>query len=504
MKKSTLVVAAAVANAAKAMGGVAYVFSTRSKSVLREENASASIGKHAFAEFACASCSTKFHALASSSPFCFTCGGAEVSKSAETATPNIHPDNELVSITCGVCSTANVMASEVAKVLTDSSHCSACGTALMSVQIAETDTFDSLLEDLTDENASEDLEAPAADPVVDTPVADPVADAPVAAEAEPVAEDTPAADAAPAEALPVATDAEEAPVGDADPETADSDEMPMNAYPAADPVAADESFDEDETVEYDDVNMMDTVSDDNVDQLAVVAMNSRVLLACENRLFAELTKENAGANADIFATAGFQAAIVSSLREDGVKATMANFGFTPIVVKAAVAKRAQRVVAKAVEKEVANIALSKETLLADFKQSVDLAAVGINKSFWKNASNPLRDALVSELSSMGVRGAERLVANVFSRHGLDFTASLLKQTTELMAKSPAMRDELAEVLDMTNVINADDDSGEDIDFESAVSASVETAAERRETRSSVGARPVSLVASIVGSEPLFS
>lgn len=469
-KQPSLKVAAAVAETAKKVGG-AYVFSSTSKSILREENASEIIAGNKFAEFACADCGTEFAALEATSPFCIVCGSLHVKKGKEKA-QSIHKDSELVSITCGACNSLSIVHNEISSAAKGGLHCASCGTELMSLTVKAADevpTDDEVdVDDLdvldVDDNA-DDVEATgeeeekeekeeSEDTHEERPSMDMSADEEdkkeeEKEESEDTHEERPETDMDTA-----ADEGDEERDDDGKEESEDkeekkedesnADEMPMNDYA-------------------EDVDMVDMVDEDNIDEMAIVNMSGAIHIAAGPHLVARLTQEKAGDNKDIFNTKQFQSAIIASLKDHGLAKTIETFGFEPIKVKANVKKHVAKLVKAGVEKEAADLKTLRETNAKAWNQALDIAAVGLNKSFWKGVQNPLKAALVRELSMVGVKGAEKIVAAIFEKNGLEYSAVLIKQAQELLAKSQEMRNELAEVLNMTGVLASDDDDEDDGD-----------------------------------------
>jgi hypothetical protein len=129
-------------------------------------------------------------------------------------------------------------------------------------------------------------------------------------------------------------------------------------------------------------------------------------------------------------------------------------------------------------------------------QSLAIAAVGINKRYFKDYPNPLKAALLQQLTQAGVRGAASLVSAAFSEHGVEYARSILALAQKISAMPEEVRDNHAESLDMTSdgdfmededtevVGLAEDEDGEDEfeDFGTGAPASVTAALERSSPR----------------------
>jgi ribosomal protein S27E len=591
-KQPALVVAAAIAETAKTVGR-AYVFTSASKAILQQENASVEIAKNKFAEFACADCGTSFDALNElASPFCFCCGSENVQKKEVKASQHIHPDSELISVTCSACASINVTHAAIAKAAKNNMHCSVCGTPLVSLSVEkaeeekpegdevsvddmdtldvdeatnlnadkegypgnESDTGEMMLseseddkdEDLLDEEEEagdvpealkehqfekKDEEESDAEEDKEEDKEEEEKEEEESAEGTDIPEDLhdelPEGHGEPAkpeaENLNVEHPAGGEAKGGGEPEHLHS-ELPTQPVKEGGSVkkakvkADSEVLDTNDAGESDDVediNMGDMVNDD-VEELSIIAMGSKILLASGPYVFASLDETNAGDNKDIFQTTQFQKAVIASLKIDGAKKTMEAFKFSPVIVKANIAKHVQKLVDQKLKAEGVALAKLRETLTADFKQSLDIAVVGLNKSFWKGVQNPLKAALVRELSTLGIRGAEKVVNQLFEQQGVTYASTLIEQATKILSKSKEMRNELATVLDMANsVVGAEgDEDEEDIDGLDTLEASLKPLSpekadalrrEKRELQDVSSTGPSSKVRQIIGGskEPLF-
>jgi hypothetical protein len=532
-KKPSLEVAAAVAVAAKQIGG-AYVYASLSKGILREENASAVIAKNEFAEFACADCGTEFQALAALKPHCITCGTlTRKVEGKEKVQAKIHPDTELVSITCNACNTVNITHEKVLSSIgaSNNPHCTSCGTEL-AVSVVKAD--DALPED--DEVTVDDLEVSTdgedddkEESAKDEEKKD---DKEKSAEGEKKDEKKDDAEkSAESKDDEKKDDKEKSAEGEdkkdeeeksephcAEEEKKDDEEKsgehndvskdPREAEHLVDelPGSGDKAVaDADEMME--EVDMTDMLDDENLEEMSVIARSGAVMLASGPYIFAELKVENAGENRDIFESAEFRKAIVDSLRKEGHAKTMAAFKFSPVKVKASLKKHVAKVIAKKVSEAAAALKQQQKELSANFKQSLDIAAVGLQKSFWAKRINPLKAALITELATLGMRNPERLVTRLFDQQGLAYTAALIAQAEELMAKSPEMRNEIASVLDMTQSVIASGDDDESESDEATVLSGAKELSEgdttklRREKSASVASvSKQSVLANVLGDD----
>lgn len=481
-KQPSLITAASVAKAAKQLGGV-YVFSSVDNSILKEENASAVIAKQSFAKYACSDCTAEFSALKElGNPFCILCGSEHIGQKGVVAKQDIHPDSDLVSIPCRACTSTNIVHQEIAKSVNNHMHCATCGTELIGsivVKASEDDEFgdDVSADDLdaldVDEVASEttdgeddadgkgvtDSVAPGgadADPEVAENLIEDKVDNVALPSATPVAEnlhvETPTDLPTPSKEAPVAEDLhDELPAA-----MANADEMPNNDYS-------------------EDIDMTDAVDTDDLTEMSVFSTTDSIMIASGPYILAQLQKEEAGENKDIFNSDSFRKAVISRLQSSGFEVALKDFGFKPVVLKASLKKSLQKKVEASVAGKTAQMDSERGSLVASWQQSIDIAAVGLNKNFWK-IDNPLKAALVRDLESAGMKknAADKLINRVFASHSLAYTTALIEQAKVLMKKSVEARNELADTLDMTGILasgsgdypeSEDDDGDEDDDFQ---------------------------------------
>jgi len=488
-KKPFLEVAAAVAEASKKVGDF-YIFSSLDRRILKEENASAIISTNKFSRYGCADCGTKFSALAGLeseplSPYCMVCGSNQVKRLEEVKAQKIHPDNQLVSNNCETCGSINVTHSDYIKAVKNANiHCVMCGTDMAHIQVQKADLADgdpeakdtSEMADMSELDTDAVLSADSEDdPDLQTD-SDGVFedDGPeVEGKAEDSEEDTEE------DASEKAEDDEKEEEGDAESEGGDDDldldELEESPVEGADDEDSDGEEKEEEQADgvdgdpgtnvsdLEDVNVADSVNDEDLDELALVKLENSFLLTAGSVCFAELKKEHAGENAELFDNPQFQSAILSSLHEDGIRQTMSAFNFSPVMLKVNLKKHVARKVTEAVATETSKLEQQRKDMIKAFRQAMDIAATGLNKGFWKDKTNPLKAAFVAELSGCGLRGAEKVVARIFEKQGLAYVATLMEQAKELLGKSPEMRNELASVLNMTGTVLSSDEGSEDDD-----------------------------------------
>lgn len=256
-------------------------------------------------------------------------------------------------------------------------------------------------------------------------------------------------------------DAEEAPEEDEDDKDEDLDEE-VDLEASEDPDALD-------LVDVDDM-------DDTLAGVSFASVGKTLHVIKANRIIASInSKVVAKHYSDLYTSNQFHQTVAYEIKKQGLRKALATFGFKN--AKVSFAKAAlinKRVEAKVGEQRKALDALAA-TKAKRFEQSLTIAAVGINRNFFKGQRNALRAALEDALLASGFRDAKRFTARLFSEHGVVYAKSILEQAKKLEGFSDRARNELAEVLDVTD----DPDAPED-DLVDDISEGIEEAAGEEE------------------------
>lgn len=234
---------------------------------------------------------------------------------------------------------------------------------------------------------------------------------------------------------------------------------------------------EEDTSGTDDVALVDAdaVPDTVDDEELTFATTANVVhVIRSNRIIASMGPALARkvSMSDLYLTDQFQDIVQASIEKRGLRKGLVKAGFVLAKVKLAAASKAT---SKAIEAKVearisAKVAaqLRKDEAL---EQSLAIAAVGINRRYFKDATNELRSALETELTTAGVRGASRMLQAAFQEHGVDYAKSILTLARKLSAMPDEVRNQYAEALDLTNdedyEVESDADEDEDLDEDDA-------------------------------------
>lgn len=210
----------------------------------------------------------------------------------------------------------------------------------------------------------------------------------------------------------------------------------------------------------------DEVSDtEGADDLAFATVANVVHVIRSNRIIASMGPAAARklGLSDVYMTEQYQDVIAHAIDTKGLRKGLVQQGLTLAKVKMTASKASAQVVKAKVE---AGMAAKMEALATKDKameQSLAIAAVGINKKYFKAADNSLKAALVEELKNAGVKGATTLVSNVFAEHGISYARSILTLANKIAAMPEEVRNLHADSLDMTSDEDFEDDVDSDVD-----------------------------------------
>ncbi len=371
----------------------------------------------------CAHCGTEvaMAEVASFTPFCPSCSTEMTPGDIVSVQTASIKEEELASVTCHHCQTANVIEDRMLAAMTDGKmHCTACaGEMYLKTEVAgdldplAMDDMDSLSETLPVEEGCGGTVTAGEDDGGSTLDPDIVEDAEAIAKG-------------------VSTGARA--VADALAEHQDTLDMDMT-----------------DSVEDDaDLEIKSDEDDENPEQARLLAFADGVMVA-------SLEKAHAGEHADIMFTRSFQDSVRRDMRKSGVKA-LASYGFKPVVVKVPVAQMVERRVQAELASEKAKVTASADNMKAVWDQSTKIAAAALNTGFYRNRTNPLADVLVATLQGMGFKQAKKVVHQALAQAGNDYIKALTELATEIEARTPEMRAELAQTLAEQNPLMRGDNT----------------------------------------------
>lgn len=517
MDKTLQKKAAVIASAAKDAGGM-FVFATTETNLLNDANASAVIAKFKYLEHSCTDCGTVFAApeIAGMEYHCSACGSGRVEASVKVVKPVIANDEALSLVNCTACHTHNVLPRGVVAA-TSHLNCTACGHSMHYKNTATTKVKADLGDDL-DLDGLDGLDDGLDGELLDLDDIDSMDTVDI--EDDSLFDDVTAADDG--QDIPSKEDGENTNEIPSD--------QPLDMDPAVTPAVTkgdDQGIDPPESppVTVDLLSEFDSNKDSHLSpegtQLSFVYVGKSMSIAAATDdqvvILATLSPEAAGEHAEIMQTQAFQTAVAHSVKTLGLSKTVANYNFKPstltVNVKAEALKRVEATVATDKKKITAKIA----EIAADFQQSLDIAAAGFAANFWRNKQDPVKAALITEFTSIGVKNAAKVVDRIFASHGVAQVREILTIARELSEQDVAARNGLAQAMNLSKYLptqaTVEDESDlerldtDDVeDTEEATVATVATPVSSVTARKSETASPykTSELQSILGGKSLFN
>lgn len=452
------------------------------------------------ASFKCGACSTVFATNAGAEPFCISCGSEHVTAETSDGLPpgKLPGDAELSAYVCTQCSTYNVLSTANVSHLKSHAHCVACGTVHTFDLTAEAedqqqqDPEQQADQQQVDQQQQDQQQATTASKVTTKPGATPQT-------AGGGLENFGDKKAPPIDQQASEDDEQGGEQGgqqgqqqqqeqDASKNCADvGDDTAVETVPLDDEevlqddsdVGAQQMFGEDQTARVVEVSLLAAAIKSNPKAVLELSHTGTHLLAMVDGLHvATLAGDARPEFAGVFDKAPFSQSILRAAEDHGVVAALDSYGFVKTKVKVPMAQATAALIKRGVADKTKALATTTESLTGDLRQSLSIAAAALNKGYWRNRANPLKDAMAQALANLGVQNPNRVVANVFATAGEPFVKTLLEAALELSAKSVEFRNELAtNVLDMSvQTAAAGDDEEDDGDHEYRAAANFDVPA----------------------------
>jgi len=167
---------------------------------------------------------------------------------------------------------------------------------------------------------------------------------------------------------------------------------------------------------------------------------------------AQLIREKAAADLqDIFDRPTLAVAFATAVTQ-GLKSEEASrFGYDPICIRVSLPDTVKAQMKKAEKAAMATAETANADYVNCLQQSLSIAALGSIKGVWDEFANPVRDALVSDLSRLGVASPENVVDSAFATHGPDYHKMILSKAQELAKESDERRNVTAHLVETAKV-----------------------------------------------------
>lgn len=422
-KAQTTKHSAAVVAAAEKVGGM-FVFATVDSNLLQAKNVSSIIAKFSYTEHKCNACSAEFAAPKAEGMHyhCVACGSDKTEATHQAVKPVIASDDSLLQVHCSACGTHNVLhAGVVASV--NHLNCTTCGHSMNYKAHAAEGDEDLDLDDMETVDIEDDSSS-----------------------------ETAAEDGQDMPSSPDGVNTNEDPSDK--PLDMDSATTPAVAEQPGGSVAVEPA--ETRPVTLDLLQEFDSNKDEQLSpegtQLSFVHVAGTFAIAAGTTIVATLTPEDAGERAEMMYTQQFASALSHSIKTLGLKEAAKQYNFKPATVTVNVEAEALKMATAKAEEAGAKITARLSEVAADFSQSLDIAAAGYAQNFWRNKQDPVKAALISEFSSLGIQSAAKIVDRIFASYGVQQVRDMLEQAREISALDVNGRNGLAKAINLASYL----------------------------------------------------
>lgn len=243
-------------------------------------------------------------------------------------------------------------------------------------------------------------------------------------------------------------------------------ESDVEEFEDQEPEAMDEGADDEEIEEAvgpgeEEMSILDVDgADDEADDVVFANVGTSVKVIKANRIIASMSKKVAAraGHEDMYLSEQFATVTEVEMAKHGVRAGLKKMGFVLATVNLATAEVLNKRVEMKAKKMTASARAEAQAQFDVLEQALAIAAVGINKGFFKDQRNELRASLESELEAAGVRGAKKMLATVFATKGIDFAKAILTVAKRVAVMGEETRANFVKALDMVgDELNDDED-----------------------------------------------
>lgn len=150
--------------------------------------------------------------------------------------------------------------------------------------------------------------------------------------------------------------------------------------------------------------------------------------------------------AGMFTTDAFRKGTEMLMTQMGVAEGLMGMGFKAMTIRMPVKNIVQSHVATATASVQAEAEARVSSISEDVRAALATAAVGINKGFFSQLTNPVKAEMYDVLSAAGVKNAEVLIDNAFATAADDYHRVLLAKAFDLMGKPVEARNEISQAV----------------------------------------------------------
>lgn len=204
---------------------------------------------------------------------------------------------------------------------------------------------------------------------------------------------------------------------------------------------------EGETMDMDLVDVHDD-ADTPVESVAFFYGDKMVMLAARNQIIATLSEAGAGEYKGMLQSEQFRMAVAHTIETEGLKKAIATYKFVPSKVTVKISKVVSAKVEAALKDQKTKVQAGADTYAEQFQHSLDIAAAGYAGNFWRNRQDPLKTALIAELTSLGIRKSDKLVDKIFAMYSVAQFRDVISVARDLSKKPVEALNALAETIDL--------------------------------------------------------
>jgi hypothetical protein len=195
---------------------------------------------------------------------------------------------------------------------------------------------------------------------------------------------------------------------------------------------------------------VDGTDDGEGDDVVFATVGTVVRAMKANRIIASMSKKVAvkAGHEDMYLSEQFQDVTYVEMAKHGLRAGLQKMGFALETINVGRAEVLNKRVEAKAAKVTAAVRRQSADSLAAMDQCLAIAAVGVNVGYFKDTQNELRAHLENELDAIGVRGAKKMLAQAFAKHGIAFAKQILTTAAQLSQLSVEARNHHVKALDM--------------------------------------------------------
>lgn len=216
------------------------------------------------------------------------------------------------------------------------------------------------------------------------------------------------------------------------------------------------------------------------DDLEIALMGDTLFVLSNNKTLAYMNKVVAAKSdkADIYTAHTFPHAVAVEIETSGLRKGLELLGFKLTTIKLDNRKALQAAVTKHTQKIKADAEKKAQEFTDNMAEALAIAAIGMNRGFFKGYDNVLKAAMITEMQNMGVTNAQKVVNRVFAENADGYTHTLVTLASEVAQEPADIRQRIVATLDRINAeldLGAEEVESNEVEAEDTIPASIEAA-----------------------------